>query len=108
MNQVDFENLGPRMKDLRTQMHLTQADVAFELDVTPGYICNVENNRTAMSLRILMYYANLLGISLDSLIGQIDSEYQPTALDHELTDMISKMDVEGKKKLLQTLKIWER
>lgn len=107
MNQVDFENLGPRMKDLRTQMHLTQADVASELDVTPGYICNVENNRTAMSLRILMYYANLLGISLDSLIGQIDSEYQPTALDHELTDMIFKMDVESKKKLLQTLKIWE-
>ena len=107
MNQVDFENLGPRMKDLRTQMHLTQADVASALDVTPGYICNVENNRTAMSLRILMYYANLLGISLDSLIGQIDSEYQSTALDHELTDMISKMDVESKKKLLQTLKIWE-
>ena len=44
MNQTDFENLGPRMKDLRTQMHLTQAEVASALDVTPGYICNLEHN----------------------------------------------------------------
>lgn len=107
MNQTDFENLGPRMKDLRTQMHLTQAEVASALDVTPGYICNVENNRTAMSLRILMYYAKLLGISLDSLVGQIDSEYQSTALDHELMKLISEMDVDSKEKLLQTIKIWK-
>lgn len=57
MNQIDYENLGSRMKELRIQMHLTQAEVARALNVTPGYISNVENNRTAMSLRILIYYA---------------------------------------------------
>ena len=30
-------------------MKLTQAEVAKALNVTPGYISNVENNRTAMS-----------------------------------------------------------
>ena len=59
-------------------MKLTQAEVAKALNVTPGYISNVENNRTAMSLRILIYYARLLNISLDSLIGRIDSEYRET------------------------------
>ena len=73
MNQIDYENLGSRMKELRIQMHLTQAEVARALNVTPGYISNVENNRTAMSLRILIYYAKLLDLSLDSLIGRIDS-----------------------------------
>ena len=76
MNQIDYENLGSRMKELRIKMKLTQAEVAKALNVTPGYISNVENNRTAMSLRILIYYARLLNISLDSLIGRIDSEYR--------------------------------
>lgn len=106
MNQIDYENLGSRMKELRIQMKLTQAEVARALNVTPGYISNVENNRTAMSLRILIYYAKLLGISLDSLIGRIDSEYRETALDRELNDLIHKMEIPDKQKLLKTMKIW--
>lgn len=106
MNQIDYENLGSRMKELRIQMHLTQAEVARALNVTPGYISNVENNRTAMSLRILIYYAKLLDLSLDSLIGRIDSEYRETALDRELSDLIHKMEIPEKQKLLKTLKIW--
>ena len=94
------------MKELRIQMHLTQAEVARALNVTPGYISNVENNRTAMSLRILIYYAKLLDLSLDSLIGRIDSEYRETALDRELGDLIHKMEILEKQKLLKTLKIW--
>ena len=50
MNQIDYENLGSRMKELRIKMKLTQAEVAKALNVTPGYISNVENNRTAMLL----------------------------------------------------------
>lgn len=106
MNQADYEKLGSKIKDLRIQMNLTQAEVALALNVTPGYISNVENNRTAMSLRILIYFAKLMDISLDSLVGRIDSEYQETALDRELMIEIQKMKKEDKKKLLETLRIW--
>ena len=41
MNQIDYENLGSRMKELRIKMKLTQAEVAKALNVTPGYISNV-------------------------------------------------------------------
>ena len=106
MNQIDYENLGTRMKELRIKMKLTQAEVAKALNVTPGYISNVENNRTAMSLRILIYYARLLNISLDSLIGRIDSEYRETALDREISEMVHKMEIPEKHKLLKTIKVW--
>lgn len=106
MKTEDYDNLGPRVKELRVRMDLTQSEVASALNVTPGYISNVENNRTAMSLRVLIYYAKLMNISLDSLIGQIDSEYKKTALDHELLEIISEMDDDMKTKLLNTLKIW--
>ncbi len=108
MKQSDYDNLGPKIKKLRVEMDFTQAQVAEALDVTPGYISNVENNRTAMSLRILIYYAQLMGISLDSLVGRIDSDYQATALDNEICDLIHQMSTDNKEKLLRTLKIWNK
>ena len=106
MNQIDYENLGTRMKELRIKMKLTQAEVAKALNVTPGYISNVENNRTAMSLRILIYYARRLNISLDALIGRIESEYRETALVREISQQLQKLDVPQKQKLLKTMKVW--
>lgn len=101
-------NYGTIIKNLRIKMGLTQNEVAESLNVTPGYISNVENNRTAMSLNILIYYAKLTGLSLDSLIGQVEPEYKSTALDNELMEHIKKMDHVAKTKLLNTLKIWEK
>ena len=48
---MEAENYGAMIKDLRIKNGLTQNQVAESLGVTPGYISNVENNRTAMSLR---------------------------------------------------------
>ena len=88
-------------------MGLTQNQVAEALGVTPGYISNVENNRTAMSLRVLIYYAKLVGCSLDSLVGNLDPEYAETALDRKLYDVILNLDVDTKEKLLKTIEVWE-
>jgi len=87
---------------------LTQNQVAESLGVTPGYISNVENNRTAMSLRILMYYARLIGCSLDSLVGELEPEYTETALDRELYEAILKLDHNTKEKLLKTIELWSK
>ena len=105
-NQFDFENLGKRVKELRIANDLTQNQVAEALHVTPGYISNVENERTAMSLRVLSYYAQLTGITLDSLVGMVEPEYEATALDHEILSVLSGMSNGQKRKLLDTLKIW--
>ena len=104
-NAFDFEDLGRKVKELRIKNGLTQNQVASELHVPPGYISNVENNRTAMSLRVLSYYAKLTGITLDSLVGTIEPEYRTTALDNELLSVISKYSDQKKQKLLDILKI---
>ena len=105
---MDYENLGAKIKELRIGMDLTQAQVAEALNVTPGYISNVENNRTAMSLRILIYYAKLMGITLDSLVGRVEPEYEKTALDNEIMELTSNMSDENKLKLIKTIKIWNK
>ena len=105
---MSSENYGALVKSLRQKMGLTQNQVAESLGVTPGYISNVENNRTAMSLRILPYYARLIGCSLDALVGELDSEYSETALDRKLYQTILKLDIDTKEKLLKTLEIWTK
>ena len=105
---MSSENYGALVKSLRQKMGLTQNQVAESRGVTPGYISNVENNRTAMSLRILTYYARLIGCSLDALVGELDSEYSETALDRKLYQTILKLDIDTKEKLLKTLEIWTK
>lgn len=100
------ESLGARVKKLRLEMNLTQAEVAKALNVTPGYISNVENNRTAMSLRMLIYYARLTHTTLDSLAGYLEPDYKEDALDNEIMGLVSKLPPENKQRLLETLKIW--
>ena len=85
----DNYSYGRKIKELRLKMGLTQNEVAADLEVTPGYISNVENGRTSMSLRLLIYYARLTGLSLDALVGIIETDYQETALDRELMKEIS-------------------
>ena len=102
------ENYGTLIRELRIRNGLTQNQVAESLGVTPGYISNVENNRTAMSIRILTYYARLVGCSLDSLVGELEPEYTATSLDRKLYNSIIDLDVKTKEKLLKTIEIWKK
>lgn len=107
MKEEIKETYGSMIKELRIRHGLTQCDVAKALNVTPGYISHVENNRTAMSLRILIFYAKTIGISLDSLVGQLESSYRATAIDNEIIEEVSSLEDSEKIALLQTIKIWK-
>ena len=100
------EKYGDQIKSYRINLGLTQSQVAAELEVTPGYISNVENGRTAMSLRILIYYAKLMGVTLDALVGNLEPDYKTTALDNALNAEIQKLSKIEKEKLLKTIQIW--
>ena len=100
------DNYGNQIKEYRISLGMTQNQVAIELDVTPGYISNVENGRTAMSLRMLIYYAKLMNITLDELVGNLEPDYKTNSLDNAIFSQIQRLDDTQKEKLLNTLKIW--
>ncbi len=102
-----IDQLGQVVKKIRLGLGLTQSEVAEALHVTPGYISNVENNRTAMSLRVLVYYAELTNTTLDTLVGLTQTDYQATALDNDIMRAISSLDRRDKEKLLQTIRLWK-
>ena len=103
--KTESQQLAAKVRQLRIDNKLTQADVAKELNVTPGFISNVEKGRTAMSLRLLVYYARLTGTTLDMLVGDMMPEYQEDALDHELHAAVSRLNENEKRKLVRILDI---
>ncbi len=62
----------------------------------------LKNVRTAMSLRLLIYSAQIMGITLDELIGNIEPNYKTSALEHALVAEIHKLD--NSKKVLKIRK----
>ena len=101
------EQYGEQIKSYRINLGLTQNQVAKELEVTPGYISNVENGRTAMSLRMLIYYAKLMGVTLDTLVGNLEPDYKSSALDNALLSSINNLSYSEKEKLLKTIQLWK-
>ncbi|MCI6638334.1 MAG: helix-turn-helix transcriptional regulator [Bilifractor sp.] len=104
----NFEGLGEAIKKLRIEKGLTQNEVATELHVTPGYISNVENSRTAMSIKVLCYFANICDITVDEILGRTIPEYHGTSLDNKLFEEIHSMSDDEKEKLLATIAIWKK
>lgn len=100
-------DLAKRIRQIRIDNHLTQEQVAKALDATPGYICNVENGRTAMSLRMLVYFAKLTNVTLDSLVGSMDSSYTSTAIDNEIMGLLADLSDSEKIKLIKMIRIWK-
>lgn len=64
---VDF---GNRIKTLRLQNHLTQAQLASRLGVTKSVISAYENGLRMPSYEILIAVSKLFKVSTDFLLGQ--------------------------------------
>ncbi|MCI6697809.1 helix-turn-helix transcriptional regulator [Porcincola intestinalis] len=85
-------------------LDLSQSDVAKALHVTRGFISNVENGRVNMAMRLMVYYARPMHVSLDEIVGLTDKQYLSTALDHEIMEEVSQLSLEEKHKLLTQLR----
>ena len=97
-------SLGERSREIRAKLGLSQNDVAKELNVTRGFISNVENGRVSMSLRLMIYYAKIMHCTLDEVAGLMNVSYRGTSLDNAIMAELSKMDKTGKEALLKELR----
>ena len=68
-----IDQLGMRIKFLRSERRWSQEDLALEANVNKNYICDLENGRRNPSLEILEKIAVAFGISLSELFKGIES-----------------------------------
>lgn len=98
------KDLANRLKEIRKETGLTQAEVAVDLSVTSGYISNVENGNTAVSLRLISYYAKMSGYSIDEIYtGEFMKPLSDT--EKEIISLFDRTSDEQKEKVLGCLRL---
>jgi len=71
MEQVDQPTgsfaFGPWLKTQRSQLNMSQADLAVQLNVTPSYLCRIEAENRVPSTELLERLSHLLSVDLTHL-----------------------------------------
>lgn len=111
MNEMDFAKVGQKMKRLRMDLGVTQEKVANDLQCTIAFVSNVENNRAKLNLRVLLYYADLCHVPVDTILDAgRPEEAQYTAAEcqtSELLHLFQAFTPEEQTKIIKMMKVWQ-
>ena len=66
--EVNYKELGTRIRRYRQAVHMTQEQLAEQIDMATSNISHIERATTQVSLPSLVKIANVLGVTLDQLI----------------------------------------
>ena len=107
MADLDFKQIGLKVKERRQNQGLTQEFIANKLDVNPSHISNIEGGRAHPSLSALVKIANILQCSVDFFISgeytyKIDKGATAT-LDSQIIDKLKYADIDKKRRILQMI-----
>lgn len=103
MIKIDYKSIGLRIKAARQQLHYTQEQVADLYDVSIQHISNIENNKTKVSLPLLIEIANVLKVTLDDLVCDT-LQHSEAVYVKEINDIFETCSIDEKRLLVQSLK----
>ena len=67
--EINFKLIGRRIKEFRSMKHISQAELAERIDMSVPYISHIETATKKASLTILVRIANVLDITVDTLLN---------------------------------------
>ncbi|HAK87603.1 MAG: hypothetical protein A2077_01390 [Nitrospirae bacterium GWC2_46_6] len=97
-------SLGGRLKTFRKAKNLTLSAFGEILDVSPGYLSEVENGKKALSQDLFILLSEKFNINLNwLLIGEGDAEMHESSdpIVREISALLEGMDKSFKKKILK-------
>ena len=101
---IDYKLIGDRIKKARKSNGITQDVLAEKLNVSVGYVSQVERGITKISLDLLGAISSILECDIAGLITESatnSSEY----MESELLDEIRKLDGKKKKYILEIIRL---
>lgn len=87
--------IGPRIRERRRNLGVTQADLARKVDISPSYLNLIESNKRPVSGHMLRRIASALGIGAEELDGVAERRLLETL--HEIAHMpdLATLEVEA-------------
>lgn len=105
MNQtqtsINHKQIGYRIKEVREQNHISQAQLAEMTDLSISYISHIENAKRKASLESIIRIVNALGITVDELLAGVQMN-NPTAYQTDI-DILMENCSENEKRFIYEL-----
>lgn len=86
---MDSSTIGQRLRQLRLQRDLSQADLARQLAISPAYLNLLEKGRRTMQFPLLLKALELLGADLEQFMAEASGARPEDALAHLLDDPLA-------------------
>lgn len=71
---MDYKGLGERIREERLRLHLTQAQLAEDVDISDTYMGAIERGERSLTLDTLVRLVNRLGVTVDYLLADSVSD----------------------------------
>ena len=101
---IDYKLIGERIKRARKGSGLTQEALAERLNVSIGYVSQVERGITKISLDLLGAISSILHCSVASLVSE-SAVHADDYMESELLGEIRKLDQKQRKYALEMIKL---
>lgn len=104
---VDYALIGNRIKQARKNRNMTQEKLAERLDVSIGYVSQLERGITKISLDLLAAVSNILDCDISYFVGganYLSERY----LEEELVREFPKLSARDKKLVLQMIDLLKK
>ncbi len=100
---VDYRLIGSRIREARKERHLTQDNLAEALDVSVGYVSQVERGVTKISLDLLGSLSAILEKDLSYFVSEAGAGSQNYMIS-ELTEELNLLSEENRRIVATTIK----
>ena len=100
-------DLGLKIKAYRHSIHLTQAQFGERIGVTAAAVSCYENGTRTPSHRILMRISNVMGVSIDSLLGKAMFDPVSPPADNAVTLDITRLTAEQRRIVRRTVELFD-
>ena len=100
---MDYKGLGERIRKERQRLHLTQAALAEDIDISDTYMGAIERGERSLTLDTLVRLVNRLGVTVDFLLADSVSENDPIIFE-QFKQITDKQPLEHKQLAINVLR----
>lgn len=86
---MDTTRIGQRLRELRLQRGIGQAELARQLEISPAYLNLLEKGRRNLQFPLLVRALEMLGIELEAFMGSLGEQPPDDVLAHLLDDPLA-------------------
>ena len=101
---IDYKLIGERIKRARKSKGITQDNLSEKLDVSIGYVSQIERGVTKISLDLLGAISSILECDIAELVTE-SAPNSNVYMESELISEIRKLDGKKKKYILEIIKL---